>query len=275
MNIKRNPKRIEFVSSIEEDSKKRDLTINALYYDIEKQEIIDYVGGIEDIENNIVKTVGEPQERFDEDSLRKLRVVRFAARTGSGIDLKTSEALKENNSLEGVSPERIRDELFKGILSAKNTSYFLKLLTEYNFWEQIFPGLNISQVSSDAKYFPLVLALLLQNNNPIVVSKKLNELKYTSREVSQTSFLILFQELAIENAFKLKKIFNNSKLEWNILEKFSKFTGKPNLELVKTFIMYTQEQPVSGKELQNQGFSGIELGKEIERLETEKFKSLL
>jgi len=64
-------------ATIENDVKRRDLTINALFYNIEKEEIIDLVGGLEDIKNGIIRTVGNPDERFSEDPLRKLRCIRF------------------------------------------------------------------------------------------------------------------------------------------------------------------------------------------------------
>lgn len=81
----RRPDAVAF-TTIENDVKRRDLTINALFYDIAKGEVVDFVGGIEDIKNGVVRAVGDPTERFDEDRLRILRVIRFAARMGAGMD---------------------------------------------------------------------------------------------------------------------------------------------------------------------------------------------
>lgn len=122
-------------ASISTDSLRRDLTINALYYDIDTKEVIDLVSGIDDLKHNIIRTVGKPQDRFDEDPLRKIRSIRFAARFGSKLDDETSNALKINNNLDGVSSERIRDEFLKGIKTTKSVKYFLELLRVYGFLE--------------------------------------------------------------------------------------------------------------------------------------------
>ncbi len=98
----RRPDSVTF-SDIETDVKRRDLTINALFYDIGTKEIVDLVGGMGDIKNGVVRTVGDAGERFDEDRLRILRAIRFAARVGSKLDPAIDAALKKNNSLEGVS----------------------------------------------------------------------------------------------------------------------------------------------------------------------------
>jgi tRNA nucleotidyltransferase/poly(A) polymerase len=259
----RRPDAVNFVSSIEQDQQRRDLRINALFYDIETQEIIDYVGGIEDIEKGVIRTVGSPQERFDEDRLRILRAIRFAARIGSGLDPETAQAIKSNNSLDGVSGERIRDEFLKGIKSAKSVPQFLNLISEFDLWPQIFPGMVVSRDFKDTKNIPVALAVLLRENSPKVIMGKLNNLKYSADEVSQVSFLAAFLGLNVPNAYKMKKLFKNSRLSSQDLEEFSRLVGNPPEHLVKVFLRY--EPSITGLELQNQGFQGKELGAEMER----------
>ena len=99
----RKPDAVEF-TTIDQDVLRRDLTINALFYDIDTSEVVDLVGGIEDLKNGVVRTVGSPEERFDEDRLRILRAIRFAARFGSDLDAATDAALKKDSNLNGVSP---------------------------------------------------------------------------------------------------------------------------------------------------------------------------
>ena len=267
----RRPDAVAF-TSIDQDVARRDLTINALFYDIEKQEIVDYVGGMADIENNVIRTVGSPEERFDEDRLRILRAIRFAARIGSGLDPATSQAIKQNNSLEGVSGERIRDEFIKGIKSAKSVVTFFHLISEYNLWTQIFPGLIVSRDFKESKNVPVVIGCLLRENGWKELQIKLNQLKYPAEEVAQIAFLSVFLTLEVTNAFKLKKLFKNSRLSNADLVQFSDFVGKPEKHLVEAFIKF--EPSVSGEDLQAQGFSGKLLGQEQERRETELFRRM-
>lgn len=109
----RHPDKVEMVKTFEQDAKRRDLTINAL--GIDKNGVIhDYVGGIDDLNNKLIRTVGEPFKRFTEDSLRLLRVGRFATRLGFKIDSETEKAIMElKNTITNVAPERVKAELFK------------------------------------------------------------------------------------------------------------------------------------------------------------------
>lgn len=268
----RRPDAVEF-TSIETDVLRRDLTINALFYDIDAGEIVDYVGGISDIERGVVKAVGNAAERFAEDRLRILRALRFAARMGSRLDAETDSAIKNDNKLTGVSPERIRDEFLKGILSAQSVPNFLGMIEEYDLWSQIFPGMPIAVTSANTKNVPVLLATLLIGNDPMVVAKKLNVLKYNAVETAQVSFLLRFMGLRPENAFRMNKMFKSSHLTPDDLLEFSEHAHEPGQQLVDAFVEY--EPKVTGDQLMSQGFTGQALGKEMERLETQAFKELL
>lgn len=270
----RRPESVVF-TTIEEDVKRRDFTINALFYDIQQKHVVDYVGGLQDLEVNIIRTVGNPSERFDEDRLRVLRAMRFCGRFHTIVSEATHQAIRANNSLQGVSAERIRDEIIKGIFSAKEPHFFLGLLANYGFWPQIFPGLKVFSegIFLNTKNFPVQLAYLLQENDPKVVAKVLNDLKYSSEEVSQVTFLLTFQELQVENAFRLKKLFKHSHLNREDVLLFSELLKKPTPELVSAFFRY--EPSITGDELMAQGFQGKALGAEQTRRETELFRALL
>lgn len=267
----RRPDAVEF-TDIENDVKRRDLTINALFYDIDAGEIVDYVGGIEDIENGVVRAVGDPKERFDEDRLRILRALRFAARMGSDLDPATSEAISEDNSLAGVSPERIRDEFLKGVKSAASVPYFLGLIEKYDLWPQVLHGLRVSQHSFEARDPAVLLALLLDQNDPALVAKKLNALKYTSTEAAQASFLVRLKGLTPDNAFRLKKLANQSKVSSEQMYDYAEESFSVDTRLLDAFTNY--QPTVSGNDPELAGFTGASMGKEIERLETERFKEL-
>lgn len=269
----RRPDAVEF-TTIENDVQRRDLTINALFYDIDAEEIVDHVGGIEDIKNSIVRTVGDPASRFGEDKLRKLRVLRFAARMGSPIHGSTAEALHNDNSLTGVSPERIRDEFIKGIAAAKHVSQFLALVSEFHMWDQICPGLKMSEKPYEVRDPVILMALLLKGNDPAPLSKKLVVgMKWHIEEASGISFLIRLQALHPDNAFRLKKAFANASLSDDQMREFSEINQLPDRRLLEAFIKY--QPSITGDELLAQGYKGKELGLEQERRETAEFRNLL
>lgn len=112
----RHPDDVKFISSIREDLKRRDFTINAMAMDI-RGNIVDPFGGIEDIRRRMIRTVGDPHDRFKEDALRIMRALRFSSVLGFQIDVETVKAAEETCSmLHMISPERIWDELGKLIV---------------------------------------------------------------------------------------------------------------------------------------------------------------
>ena len=113
----RHPVDVQF-SSPEEDAKRRDFTINGMFFDPEKNQVIDFVGGRADIEAKVIRAIGNPRDRFDEDRLRMLRAVRFATVLDYQIDRDTWKALVESaDAINEISAERIREELVKIFLS--------------------------------------------------------------------------------------------------------------------------------------------------------------
>ena len=137
----RNPETI--FASIEDDCIRRDLTINALYYNISTGEIVDMVGGLNDIENKVIRTTNEnPDIVFDDDPLRVLRVVRFATRYGWEIEPKTYESMKRYvDRLEIISKERIKDE-FNKILLSDNASMGIRTLCDIGAMKYIIPEVD-------------------------------------------------------------------------------------------------------------------------------------
>ena len=121
----RRPESVEFVQSLKEDAARRDFTINAIAYHPEMG-IIDFFGGVQDLENKTVRCVGEPVKRFEEDALRILRALRFAGRFGFTIEENTSKAVKQcKELLKNISAERIYSE-FCGILMAGNCADIIR-----------------------------------------------------------------------------------------------------------------------------------------------------
>src|SRR3989344_7881174 len=150
---KRHPDQVKFAKNIEEDLSRRDFTVNAMAIEIQKSKfknqndksklkIIDIFNGQEDLKNNIIRTVGNPDERFSEDALRMLRAVRFAAALGFTIEETTKEAIKKNALwLEAISKERVRDELVK-IVMADRAADGIELLRQLHLLKFILPELE-------------------------------------------------------------------------------------------------------------------------------------
>jgi len=110
----RHPDAVRYTQSAQEDVKRRDFTINGLLLDPENDQVLDYVGGQMDLKSGIVRAIGNPMRRFDEDKLRMLRAVRFAARFGYKIEDETFAAIEGlAGEIKQVSRERVRDELLK------------------------------------------------------------------------------------------------------------------------------------------------------------------
>ena len=135
----RHPKEVMFVNSLKEDLARRDFTINAMAYN-KRQGLVDYFGGIKDLNEKIIKTVGEPKERFNEDALRMLRAIRFSAQLNFEIDEKVLYAIKElKNNIKNISKERIREEFNKILLCDARK---IELLKECEILEVIIPGIS-------------------------------------------------------------------------------------------------------------------------------------
>jgi len=126
----------------EEDALRRDFTVNALFYDPVLRKIHDFVKGLEDIQSRIIRTVGEPSERFKEDHLRLLRAARFVAQLGFEIEPNTYRAIEELHGLiSTVSPERIRDEMTK-LLMSNHAARGIEIAEKVGLLEDILPELK-------------------------------------------------------------------------------------------------------------------------------------
>lgn len=271
-------------ATIKEDVQRRDLTINALFYDISKQEIVDLVGGLDDIAEGVIRTVGRPEDRFAEDRLRVLRAIRFAGRFDFQLNVETYDAIARDNNLDGISWERIRDEVVRGIQTARNPRRFMQLMNSFDMWKRVLPGLDAhapddSQVSTRGictHSMPVALAMLLDNEPHLtLLARRLNYLKYTADEIAQVSFLLHFRDLETTNAFKMRKAFQQSKLSREDLAEYFIARGLPNRELMSAFSSYLDYPAVKGDDLLAQGYSGRALGMELEQLETRIFRRLL
>ncbi|MBD5525921.1 MAG: CCA tRNA nucleotidyltransferase [Lachnospiraceae bacterium] len=137
----RHPKEVTFTASLEEDLKRRDFTVNAMAYN-ERTGLVDIFGGLADIEQGIIRCVGNAKERFTEDALRMLRAVRFSAQLGYEIEEKTKQAIRRlAPNLKKISAERIQVELVK-LVTSPHPDY-LRTAYETGITQQILPEFDI------------------------------------------------------------------------------------------------------------------------------------
>jgi poly(A) polymerase len=150
----RHPEHVAFTHP-EEDAKRRDFTVNGLFYDPLKRTIIDFVGGKEDIRKKQIRTIGDPEARFYEDRLRLLRAVRFAANLNFEIEPKTWQAIKRlKKEIHSVSQERVRDELVK-MFTRPHAGRGFVLLSESGLMAEILPEIEaMKKVEQPPEFHP-------------------------------------------------------------------------------------------------------------------------
>ena len=272
----RRPDEVEF-TDIATDVMRRDLTINALFYDLGTNEVVDLVGGVEDLKNGIVRTVGNAGERFDEDKLRILRAIRFAGRFGSEVDDDIDKILQQGVDMSQISGERIRDEFIKGIKTSKSTVHFLGLMNKYDLLKQVFP--NIMDGYSTDSFMEsndpdLVIASLLMRGQLFGdVAKHLNGLKYPSEQIKNIQFLIYLTKFNPNIVVEMRKMREKTSLSDEQIMEFARFNNLDE-QLVSTFLSF--DLTVNGNEvMQKFGLKGADVGKKIKELEINNFRATI
>ncbi len=194
----RHPTEVRFTSAAE-DASRRDFTINGMFYDPQKEQVIDHVGGQADLRKRIIRTVGNPQERFREDYLRMLRAVRFSTQLGFAIEPQTYAAIGRNAAkIARISGERIAVEL-EGILIDPNRAAGASMLFETALAEAIFPGFAggradravavLAQLRKKVS-FPLVLAASFAGCPTDFAMDRCKILKLSKRQTKHIEFLL-------------------------------------------------------------------------------------
>ena len=207
---------VEFISDWEEDAKRRDFTINAIYSDL-KGEIFDPLGGLKDLENNIVKFIGDPNERIREDYLRILRYFRFYTQYNNHQhDIKIVQAIKKGlNGIRKISKERILDE-FSKILNLKNfyelfdnefsCSVILTIFPQLKHYDRFRAIQNIPNKIINRLNVPLILSILLIDNSDNC-EFFLFKFKFSNRDKKKILFLLnKFKKINVKELLDEKKL---------------------------------------------------------------------
>ena len=234
----RRPDSVEFATSLREDAARRDLTINAMFKDPITNTYYDIFGGKLDIEARLIRTVGDPAQRFAEDNLRMMRVPRFAARYEYTVEPATFAAIKANSAnINKVSPERIREEM-RGMLQAPRPSVGLDIMFKSGLMREVIPEMmpmDGPKGAQDAYWHPegsawehtkLVVDQLALNGNaqnfPLMMTGVLHDIaKPLTQEIkpdgriSNPKHEVVGAEMAKDIAQRLKM----SRNEVNLIEK--------------------------------------------------------
>lgn len=229
----RRPSSVEWGKTIDEDLERRDFTINAMAYDPIKNNFVDLYNGQGDIKDKIINTVGNAEERFNEDALRTLRAIRFSAELDFVIGGETFNAIfKLGKNLEKISKERIRDEFVKIIMS-KNAMQAIIILQKLNILKYVSPELEAAVgVTQNGHHAYDVFEHLLRSLNHAVEKKydletRLAALfhdigKLKTRRFDENKKDYTFYGHEVVGARMVKKILENLKFKKEIIEKVEK-----------------------------------------------------
>ena len=302
----RRPKSIEFTSNIVDDLKRRDFTINAMAYN-DKKGLIDEFGGIVDLKNRVIKTVGNPEKRFNEDGLRIIRAIRFSSKLGFNIEDKTLNSIYKNyHIVKNISIERITDEINK-IITSKNpqniillykTKIFEILGIYYNFnndnYLRLEKQLKIISLIDEIEYKLLLLQYIISNEAKDYNNRNyiVNILIYPNKVKDDINNLIEYMYIDESNLNKIdikyilnkigyskfEKILNLKNIHYSTsYNKKSKYI-KQCTNLLKDIInnkeCYTiKDLKVNGNDLKELGYKGNEIGNNLNYLLEEVIKN--
>ena len=159
------PESIEVATSIEEDAQRRDFTINSLYYSVADFTVRDYVGGMQDLKDGLIRLIGTPETRYREDPVRMLRAVRFAAKLNMRISPETAEPIPRLATLiNDVPPARLFEESLK-LLQAGYGFETYNLLREYNLFQPLFPTITRYFTENGDSAMERMIAQVLKNTD--------------------------------------------------------------------------------------------------------------
>ncbi len=276
----RHPDSVRFTSAIREDCARRDFTVNALCYH-PKEGVLDFFHGRQDLNAKIIRCIGDPYDRFNEDALRILRALRFAAQLSFRIDPDTDRALHElKDSLRFVSAERIREE-FEGFLSKlKEPSLYME---HRDVIEVFLPELSsiadedmknlldvILRMDTDAE---MRFAFLLKDTGQ--TREILERLKYSNRSIRRVTELRQYLDKPFDSRIRMRHFLNETSLpfEDHLAFRCAVYPGTDRAEAqnlyetVEAGDCYTLKQlAVSGNDLKAAGYSGKEIRENLARL---------
>lgn len=280
----RHPDKVDFSSSLTEDLKRRDFTINAMAYS-ESKGLVDEFEGISDLEKKRIRCVGDPFERFSEDALRMLRAIRFAGQLGFEIEEETFRAIgKLAPTIQKVSAERIAKELEKLLLSTEVEKF--RLIYSSGILEQILPNLyhyfeadktrlekrikRLKKAEYEEKKGLHILrwSLLLEELGEEEAGRVLKSLKLDNETIATVKKIVEYRGLSEETSREEMRVTVN-KLGKNLIPLFFAFREAKGMETGREFfeeILKNREcTEISGLEIDGNQLMelGVPKGKEV------------
>ena len=265
---------VNFVSSLEKDLKRRDFTINAMAYDVLTDELVDPFYGYNDIKNKILRTVGNPKERVDEDSLRVLRALRFSIKYNFKMELNLKEKIYEfieKGKIDNLSKERISNELMK-ILSVENlTKDNFNMLTPLFF--HLFPLLKLQENFDQNNRFHC-FDLWTHTSKSILLVSQIVKNTFVNVDIAKCRLAMLLHDIGKPLCESKDKdgeshYYNHNEVGYNIvvpLLKGLKFTNK-DVDFISTLVKYHDSNFI--------GDSEKSVKKLIKKVGEDKIESLL
>lgn len=275
----RHPDAVIFTSALKEDCERRDFTINALCYH-PKEGILDFFEGRKDIERKLIRCIGDPHRRFEEDALRILRALRFAARLSFSIDAETAAVLRsKKETLSYVSVERIAEE-FRGILESKGCAVImedyrevfevflpeLKKLNDTEYKAMITMLDEESTLRADVRFSLILYAL----HDPQTAGRILRRMKYSNAFISTCTDLLHTADEPIVTDIQFRTVLSHMKTDVDTFFAFRKGC-QPDISLSEkrrqyakltndAFCWNLKQLAVNGKDLKEMGYQGKEIG---------------
>lgn len=276
--------------TLEDDCKRRDLTINALYYDITNGKIVDLVGGVSDINNKVIKTPSDPNVIFEDDPLRMMRVIRFSTRYYWRMH-NLYDAIRENaDRMKIITQERITDELSKSLMTANYPSDVLHLLRLTGLWDVLFPDCkhgeiyyniaerqldSIKDTFGDNASIEMYFAVLFRNDKDVLNRMKLSNafIKKTIKYIDLIGYIfdnLSKYDITVYDVRKFSKIYGKdyddcihyidfidtygmatgANYITLIARDFERWVGK--LESLGTMVYETTTLPIDGNDIMNE-----------------------
>ena len=262
----RHPDSVEFSTDVNDDCSRRDFTFNAMYYD--GKEIIDTYNGQKDIKDKVIRTVGNPDERFNEDALRMLRAIRFSSKLGFQIAPEVTRSIKKNKALmTNISTERISSELTK-TLQGQNRIYAIKELQRTGLLKEIIPEVDNKDLKNKLDLMEkcppdhqIQFAILFSGTDANGLCRRLklsNEDRITIVNLSKNikkpncsaeEFIYSNQNLSDEEFNKLQTIWNDNMLSTTL-------KGPHRIK----------DLSVNGDDLIALGYKGKDIGKNLNKI---------
>lgn len=275
----RHPDHVEFTSALKEDCQRRDFTINAMCYHPD-QGFVDFFGGKEDLKKGIIRCIGDPEKRFEEDALRILRALRFAARFSFAIDPDTARVLLEKkDTLSYVSMERINEE-FTGILKSKGCADILedyrevievflpeiKTIRDDN-WKQLHQRLDEETTKRADIRMSLILYAL---QDRMQARKVLKRMKYSNHFIATCTDLLNTADDPATSDIQFRQVLGRMQTDTDTWFAFQKALH-PEMSLAEKKQQYARltndaycwklsQLHITGKDLIKIGIKGIAIG---------------